>query len=175
MLPYAVTGSQVKSLQFTYWLATTEWNPQVCDLQTSCTDLTPWFGTGLVVPVLWGNNRFLVIREMKAKHKIGVKSWFAIPVMITKFPLFTCEFVKNAILNRDVDTIFFVISFSGLYLGIYDTKSWNRPFNGMKTWHAPYISRENVNWAPLLSPKSTVSHYSGVFSVNMTGRIPRHL
>ena len=42
--------------------------------------------------------------------KIDIKSWFASPVVIIKFSL--CERRHFHLLNRDVDTIFFAISFS---------------------------------------------------------------
>ena len=75
------------------------------------------------------------------RPEIYVKSWFAIPGAIGKFSPFhsgICKKCHLQSLNRDADTIFFLL-FHHLYLEICDTESWNQPFHSGKTWNAPCI------------------------------------
>ena len=75
-----------------------------------------------------------------------------------KYTFFLCETC-----NRQNSWFEIVIckslSWSWIYLEICETKSWNWPFYGMKVRNAPYISRENVNQALLLSPSARVAAF----------------
>ena len=95
---------------------------------------------------------------MKTWHRSGfdVKSWFAIPVVIVKFSFFAREFVKLPL--SIVKSWCWHYIFGDLFsrplpwnIWYWIVKSWHY---GVKTWNAQYISRDNVQWAPLLSPRS---------------------
>ena len=120
---FVASPNQLLNKQSSYWWFVLPWS----GVTVMCV-----YSGGTVGFSWYVKQRFFQGVKMWNQQKIDVKSWLAIPVMIAQF-------------WTNVDIYFVISFFHGLYLGIYDTKSWNRPFYGVKMWNAPYISHENVH------------------------------
>ena len=113
----------------------------------------------------WGEDRFFVIhvraKEFFVRQNMkSAENWREIVICnpcrdgeILLFRMWICDKCHFQSRNRDIDTMFFVTSFHGLYLEIYDTKSWNSEIGHFMAWKREIHHIFPVNWVPLLSPK----------------------
>ena len=98
----------------------------------------------------WGEDRFFVI-HVRAKEflcvktwnwpKIDVKSWFAIPVSMVKFSFFVCEFVKNAIFNREIVILTLCFSWP-----LFTASTWKYMIPNLEIVKSAILWRENVKY-----------------------------